>query len=459
MKRFTLSTTGRFSVSRLLRQTLPIVVAALSLVGTKAAQALDIHPVWAGSGGDSTAAIQAALGTPTTPSIYSRVILDYHSGGWTTKPLYMWTPNQEIWIAGSGSNVGRLVAKWGEFRDTGDSVLIRVMKPGCTINGYANGTSIANGRATVEMRKSDYMSNLNGWYPFSEGRHAISTDFDDVTIKGCNIKNTGGDGIYLHGGDDVVIKDCVVDGAYRNGITVISASDLTIDDCTIKNTNGTSPQAGIDFEPNSGTDVFTNNIISDVAFSNNSGHNITIGLQHMQGTSVTPIGIYFYRCSTTGGAKKGVNLAYCYANGPTGQVYFQDLTVDGCASNGIAVTEWNAGRAKITFNDILLTHCADASSTPPILFTDGSPGPNGEPSGTPGYGANTVGNIVFYGECYVDDYNSAHAAIVFGQKYSSATRWTDITGHIRYRKNYTGGDEESWGGAVEDNVSVTYSTY
>jgi hypothetical protein len=440
MKRFDLRSRGRFVC-----RALPVLVAALSLVGAKAAQAVDAYPTYPGSGTDATGVIQAAL----NDTAVDRVILDYHSGGWTTEPLYMNVAGQELWIKGSGSNVGRLVAKWGSFRDAGDSKLIRVMQDGCIINGYANGVDATNGRAYLDMRKTDYVSNLNGWYPASEARHAIEASKNNVTIKGVNIRNTGGDGIYIYSGTGTLVKDVIVDNAYRNAITVISATDLTIDDCTLKNTNGTAPQAGIDFEPNSGSPhVFDNIVISDVIFQNNASKNVQIGIGHLTGTGLTPLDIRFYRC-TMDGSVNGIYMAYCYSNGPTGMVYFQDTVITDASGTGINISEWNADRARIVFNDMHMSHCADASASAPITLTDGSPGG----------GANTIGDVEFQGECYLDDYNTAHTELLKGQSHTSASTFKDITGNIYYRKAYSGSNLVTWTGGTRINYGLTFTPY
>jgi hypothetical protein len=454
-----MKTFGLRSKGRLFRGTFLVLVAALSLAGSKAAQAVDFNvTVDPASPNDHTVRIQDALNN----SAYDRVILPYRSAGWISNELFMNTANQELWIKGSGSTPGKLVAKTGAFTGTTDR-LIRILKPGCTVNGYSDGVNVSSGRATLEMHKATYMANP-GTYPVGEGRHAIMYSYDTTTIKGVNIKNAGGDGIYTNGGTGCLIKDVIVDNAYRNAITVISSTDLTIDDCTLKNTSGHSPEAGIDFEPNNNTEVFDNIVISDVIFQNNAGKNIQIGVGKLTGVSLTPLNIRFYRC-TSQGAPYGIFVAYCYASGPTGTVYFQDTEITGSSSYAIRVSEWNADRAKITFNDMLISHCADSSSSPPIHLNDGTLGPNGEAGptattpGEPGFGPNSVGEIKFQGECYIDDYNTAHTELLRGQHYNGSTVFKDITGNIYYRKAYSGTNLVTWTGGTQSGNTLTFTPY
>jgi hypothetical protein len=408
-----------------LRRTLPVVVATLSLSGVKAAQALDIHV--SHSGTDHTAAIQAALNN----SAYSRVILDYYSSGWTSGPLFMNTPNQELWIAGSGSNPGKLTAKRGypNFSNTSDS-LIKVMDPGCTINGYANGVDKTNGIATLKMWKADYVS-ANGYTP-GEHRMIVRTEFDDTTIKGAILYASGGDGIYINGGSGSIVKDVVADSANRNGISVIKADNLRILDSTFKSTSGATtgagagPWAGIDFEPNLVTDSLTDIQVHNCIFSGNVGDNILIDIGNLVGTGVgSTCDIWFYNCTVDNNDANGIQIKNLRPGGPTlGRIYFQDTTISNSESAGIKIREWAPDQTRITFNRFDMSHCADNSTMTPIYFEDGSGG------------TTSIGDILFQNGCYVDDYYNGHPSIVRGQA-TGATAWKDITGQIFYRCNYT----------------------
>jgi hypothetical protein len=410
----------------LFRHTLPVVVAALSLAGAKASYAVDIHV--SHSGTDHTAAIQAALNN----SAYSRVILDYYSTGWTTGPLVMNTPNQELWIKGSGSTPGKLVAKSGypNFSGTSDC-LIKVMDPGCTINGYSNGVDKTAGIATLEMYKNSYIA-ANGYTP-AEWRHTVRTAYDNTTIKGVLMKNPGGDGIYINGGSGSSVKDVIVDGANRNGISVIKADTLNIRDSTFKNSYGTAatgtaagPHAGIDFEPNLVTDSLTAITLNNNIFSSNAGDNILVATGNLSGPGVgSTMDIWFYNTTSDHAGKYGINIAGMAADGPTlGRVYFQDSDISYSGSAGIRVRQWVADHTRVTFNRFDMTHCADANPQAPIYLEDGSPV------------SDTMGDVLFQNGCYVDDYNSAHQNIVRGTSYG-ATNWKDLTGQIFYRRNYT----------------------
>ena len=114
-----------------------------------------------------------------------------------------------------------------------------------TLKGYG---------ATLKMRRDLFTGGKP--YKRSEHRHAVILYASrNIKILGLTIQDAGGDGIMIGGlthssfNKDVLIKDIRVTNAFRNAISVISAQNLTIDNAVLINTNGTSPQGGLDFEP------------------------------------------------------------------------------------------------------------------------------------------------------------------------------------------------------------------
>jgi hypothetical protein len=430
-----------------------LVVAGLSLAGAEASRAADFTvTVDPASPNDHTARIQAALNNAS----YSRIILPYRSAGWITRPLFMNVANQELWIAGSGSTPGKLNAKFGypAYSGTGDA-MIKVQATGCKINGYANGLNKTNGIATMEMYKSSYIP-ANG-YALSESRITLRSSYNNTTIQGLILKNSGGDGIYINGGSGSIIKDVTSDGSNRNGISIIKADSLTISDSTFKNTSGATtgagngPWAGIDFEPNLATDNLTNIQLNNCVFSYNAGDNIMFSLENLGGTGVgSTLSVSFYNCTSDHAGSRGILLSGMRSDGPTlGSVYFQDSTISHAYSAGIMIRQWMADHTKAIFNDFEMTHCADTRTTSPIYFEDSS-----------GSTGDILGDFYFQNNCYVDDYGSSHANIVRGTAHNG-TNWKDIQGVIKYRRNYTVSTPViAWPGAGSlTNVTISGTPY
>jgi len=188
----------------------------------------------------------------------------------------IWVPNMgapwlidTVWLASNqdilleegvviGSKPGR-----GFFEDG------QLFKGSClqnvTLKGYG---------ATLEMRRDLFASGKP--YKSSEHRHAIVIYASkNVKILGLTIKDAGGDGIMIGGlthssyNKGVLIKDVLITNAYRNAISVISAENLTIDNAILINTNGTSPQEGLDFEPDHEKQRIVNFAVHNCIIMNN----------------------------------------------------------------------------------------------------------------------------------------------------------------------------------------------
>ncbi|MBS1520079.1 MAG: right-handed parallel beta-helix repeat-containing protein [Bacteroidetes bacterium] len=102
------------------------------------------------------------------------------------------------------------------------------------------------------------------------------------------ISECWGDGIYLGrtaaGTSKGVRIFCpVLNDNRRNGISVVSADGLTIRKAVVCNTNGSDPQAGIDFEPNGNADVLNNILIDAPVTFNNAKIGIAVSIWAMQG--------------------------------------------------------------------------------------------------------------------------------------------------------------------------------
>jgi len=204
---------------------------------------------------DATSALQAAIDTGADTVIVPNMGTD-----WIIRPVFLNYSNQEI-IFEEGVVV---TAKAGEFHGQADSLFTGWTKDNITITGYG---------ATLRMNKQDY---LGPGYTFSESRMGLRLySFSNLVIQGLTIRDTGGDGIFL-GVDiaptrntDVVIRDVVLENNYRQGISVVSAENLLIENSIIRTTGGTSPQSGIDFEPNYDYDRLINVVVRNTVFEGN----------------------------------------------------------------------------------------------------------------------------------------------------------------------------------------------
>lgn len=232
---------------------------------------------------DSTAFLQAAL-----QSKARKIIIPNKGRPWITGPLQLRDDLDLVFEKGV-----ELQALRGDFLGTNASLLAGRNRRKITITG--------NG-AVLRMWKADYQQPP---YKPAEWRHALSFHgAEDVTITGLDVRESGGDGIYLGTGaaggcKRFVIRDVRCTGHHRQGISIISAEDLLIEDCIFNLTSGTAPQAGIDFEPNDPGERLKNCVLRRCTFNQNAAYGILFALGRMDATS-EPVSILLEDCEVRG---------------------------------------------------------------------------------------------------------------------------------------------------------------
>ena len=291
---------------------------------------------------DSTDALQRAIDSGA-----KTVVIDKQSSPWVVRPLKL-RDNLEL-VLEEGIEVQ---AKKGEFKEIGDVLFACDNTKNLTIRGEGKG-------ATLRMRKREYWSEP---YRKSEWRHGISLrSAEHVLIENLQIAETGGDGIYLGTSGatklpcrDVTIRrvDCVENN--RQGISVINVDGLLIEDVVLRDTNGTPPAAGIDFEPNGADEQITNVVMRRVVAINNAGDGFTFYLPQMRSRG-HELSFIIEDCDSVRNAGMGFGLTV--ANGEdmrqTGEMIVRNTRFYGNRI-GIAVrSKWAEG-APLRFEDVLL---------------------------------------------------------------------------------------------------------
>lgn len=234
------------------------------------------HAIWWGfDAQDSTAQLQAALDCNAPTIIIDCPVIDGKKFPWIVRPLSI-KSNREIVFA----QEVELLAKKGEFLGTADSLVRIVSQSNVTLRAEKAGT------ATLRMRKTDYHQ---APYLKAEWRHALNIkSSSNIVVDGLNLVDSGGDGIYLgksiHGvtNKNVTIRNVVCDGNNRQGISVITAENLLIENTILRNTWGTAPQAGIDFEPNQDDEKLANCVMRNCVCENNAGAGIDMYLPNLK---------------------------------------------------------------------------------------------------------------------------------------------------------------------------------
>ncbi|MDC7223531.1 MAG: right-handed parallel beta-helix repeat-containing protein [Spirochaetales bacterium] len=245
------------------------------------------------------------------------VIIPAEPGPWFTGPLFINRDNLTI-IFEPGAQIHAVERG---FRERNDSLITIQDRHNITLKGFG-------GQEGLYMRKEDYRRSP---YQKSEWRHCLSLrSTTNVLVEGLTLGFSGGDGIYVglsksEGSRncclDTVIRDCTITDNFRQGISVISAENLLIENTTCRNTGGTLPKAGIDFEPNNPQERLINCRVVNSRFLNNRGPGIHIYLKQFNETTL-PLDLYFEENYCRGNLLGiGINLTQLQ-NNPRGRVTF-----------------------------------------------------------------------------------------------------------------------------------------
>ena len=305
---------------------------------------------------ESTKALQAAIDSGA-----DKVVVEDLGKPWIVDKIKL-ASNQEVFFE-RGCVV---LAKRGAFKGKGDCLFTATLKQNVALIGYG---------ATFRMWKADYHTDA---YTEAQSRMCLAIrSCTNVKVYGLTLAQSGGDGIYLGvskrdvTNTNVHIKDVVCDGNNRQGISVISAEDLLIENTVLKNTSGTPPMAGIDFEPWASSQKIVNCVMRNCVAENNHGAAYVFYLTRMDGTS-EPVSARIENCVSRG--KHTVSAAVTTSNGgPKGTVQglieFVDCGFKDTGTAGVTVSDVPVNGCRVRFENRVI---GDASTEPkresPIVF-------------------------------------------------------------------------------------------
>lgn len=205
---------------------------------------------------------------------------------WTTGPLRLNGLKNKALIFEEGVT---LSAREGAFQKTTDALLdIR----------NCSGIILSGNKSVLKMNKAEYTD--------GEWRHIISIrQSTDISISGLELRDSGGDGIYIAGlgkggySQNVSIQRVRSINNKRQGMSLISVSGLRVEDSSFESSNGTLPEAGLDLEPNSPDDRLEGIYFKNCQFINNQHAGILFAL-HKLNSSSREIGVTFEKCILSG---------------------------------------------------------------------------------------------------------------------------------------------------------------
>lgn len=322
---------------------------------------------WGFDAADSTAYLQAAINSGA-----AKLIVEKMPSPWVVTPLKA-ASNQHI-VFEDGAV---LLAKRGEFVGRSDRLFAVDGVENVRITGYG---------ATLRMWRDDYARGKDGKgrdYRRGEWRHTLSVSGSrNVFIEGLTLEESGGDGIYISSqtpektSRDVVIRDCVCDRNHRQGISVISAENLLVENCVFKNTKGTAPEDGVDFEPNNPSDRFVNCVFRKCVSENNAGNGFELALSHSRNTT-TPCSIRFENCRTVGDCMGIKVRTRCRAEDgdyPTGTIDFVGCAVSKPRYEAVEIMQNPENALKVSLTDCMFESIGTANpDAPAIVLTSPFP--------------------------------------------------------------------------------------
>ncbi len=267
---------------------------------------------WGFDAEDSTDALQGAIDSGA-----AKVLVPYMGAPWIARPIRLRGGLELVFEPGVV-----VLAKEGEFKGGGDSLFHVSDAENITLLGYG---------ATLRMRKADYQTEA---YKKAEWRMTLTfSGCTGIHVEGLRLESSGGDGIYLGCTGtqpfckDVTIRNVTCLDHHRQGISIIGAENLLIENCVFSGTEGTAPEAGIDFEPNRANEKLVNCVVRGCRFEDNAGAGILVYLKNLD-RNTEPVSLLFEDCLVKGGKDAGVAIGAAGDNGPKGTVTFRNCTIE-----------------------------------------------------------------------------------------------------------------------------------
>lgn len=110
-----------------------------------------------------------------------------------------------------------------------------------------------------------------------EGGYGIwCENVNNIVIDNVTSKDFWGDSLYLYNCNNVIVSNSTFKNSRRNNVSIIYGTNITFINCVFDNANGTSPQSGVDIEPDYvGQDSKNINFIN-CKFTNNVNYGLAV---------------------------------------------------------------------------------------------------------------------------------------------------------------------------------------
>jgi hypothetical protein len=187
-----------------------------------------------------------------------------------------------------------------------------------------------NGKTNIHISGSGKIQGDKSTHTGNEGEYGHCFDIrgsKNIGISGIEICGSWGDNIYIGNtsNTDILFENLYIHDGRRQGITLANVSGVRISNCIINDITGTSPEAAIDIEPNSGNTV--QNAIIDNLVSRGCVRGISVQSLHADAIikNVTiknsHINAITYGILMRGDEIYNLSLENCYVNAPGNLIF------------------------------------------------------------------------------------------------------------------------------------------
>lgn len=149
--------------------------------------------------------------------------------------------------------------------------------------------------ALFKMNKMAYYSEHNHIFMINGGQN--------INLQNLHIKDSGGDAIFVGAvrskynfSKNISILNCKASNSRRQGLSIISVDGLFVSESFFNNSNGTSPECGVDIEPKNHKDILTKIRIVNSKAIGNKKRGFLINLNRLNKQS-KPVDIIFENCT------------------------------------------------------------------------------------------------------------------------------------------------------------------
>jgi hypothetical protein len=173
-----------------------------------------------------------------------------------------------------------------------------------------------------------------------ENHHVLDiSETKDTLVRGITIVDAvEGDDMYVRNCEDVLIDNVTLQNAHRNNLSIIDGKNITVRDSDFVAASGTSPEDGLDIEPNDPDERLDNIRVINCRSENNNGNGFKLHTSALGADA--PVDVIFRDCTSIGNASSG----YGTNNATSGETRTAKIVSCVAVDNGFAGMSLGEGK-------------------------------------------------------------------------------------------------------------------